>query len=440
MIDDADVAAQFHNAFAVEIPPGAAPRLKAVLLERLDAPAGRPRRRLGIGLRISVRLVAALSLVALAVTATAAFLATHRLTIQSEPANPAPYFHAYAGPAYDPRMVSPTIGWWVPLGGPVLRTTDGGVTWRQVRPSTDLGPEESYFLDASHGWIVNGFQHLTTYRTVDGGSTWTALTSGASSFDSGSLFFIDSSHGWFLAYTPGAEETLFRTQDGGAHWAVATRWPNYGGCTRNGMAFSSPAVGWISVQCLNGDLAITSETLLVTRDGGSTWSPARLPLNAVGSACSQCLFDVPVVLDREHLVIVVSAVSDGPPSPVYLLVTSDAGANWKSRSLPARSTSSVQFVDAQDGWAVSDAGNPWLYRTWDGGLTWTPVGSKLVADAAASELRNVYFVDRNNGFAIRVYSRVDLLKTIDGGKTWVFVAVLNSNPCKHPTPNNYCPA
>ena len=443
MIDETDVVALFHKAFAVEVPPGAAPRLRAILREGLDAPAGRLEGRLRYGLTISVRLVAGLTLVALTVALAAALFVAHRATTPPEPANAPPFFHALAGPAYDPRMVSPTIGWWTPLGGPVLRTIDGGASWYQVGPPNNMsGPETGYFIDATHGWLVYGSPHITTYRTADGGRTWSALSSGAGSFYSGWLFFIDQRYGWLMASQGlGGDEVLFRTQDGGAHWAVATRWPSDGGCGGpNGMAFTSSTFGWISILCLNGDLAIVSETIMVTHDGGSTWSAAGPPLNAVTPACSPCLFDVPIVLDRQHAVVVVSAISDAPASPVYLLVTSDGGTTWSARSLPGKSPSSVQFVDAQNGWTIADSGDPWLYRTSDGGVTWMPVRSKLVAGAGARELRNVYFVDSNNGFAIRVYSRVDLLKTTDGGQTWVFLAVLNNNPCVRLTPTNYCPA
>ena len=75
-------------------------------------------------------------------------------------------------------------------GGPNLYVThDGARSWRTIKPNLDLGLECSKwdvsrmdFVDATHGWIVISdnrtfapFGNYPLFKTSDGGSTWTEL-------------------------------------------------------------------------------------------------------------------------------------------------------------------------------------------------------------------------------------------------------------------------
>jgi photosystem II stability/assembly factor-like uncharacterized protein len=79
--------------------------------------------------------------------------------------------------------VSDTVAWaTVSAQGPgsVLRTTDGGRTWRRVLVGTDndnLGIEAITTSGRSglsfvHFGVRHGGDIFTVYRTVDGGRTW----------------------------------------------------------------------------------------------------------------------------------------------------------------------------------------------------------------------------------------------------------------------------
>jgi photosystem II stability/assembly factor-like uncharacterized protein len=66
---------------------------------------------------------------------------------------------------------------------PILKTTDGGLTWSRKLVSTGAAPfiQGIGFMDELHGWI-GGFG-LETYATTDGGDTW--------SLDPTSLFSLN---------------------------------------------------------------------------------------------------------------------------------------------------------------------------------------------------------------------------------------------------------
>jgi photosystem II stability/assembly factor-like uncharacterized protein len=399
-----------------------------------------------LSLRISLRLAAAVLLIALAISATVLFLVTHR-AVTYVPVNPnAKPNHALAGDRGG--MVSPTTGWSL-SGGGIIRTTDGGAQWTDVTPPSTAGPV--YFLDATHAWSL-------PYWTADGGKTWQKEESVPSPGVGGLLYFHDANHGWLWSVTNQGDH-LFATDDGGLHWArLATdpvaapcgpAPPGWAGDSRR-LAFVSVSDGWISRNCASGGM------LLATHDGGTTWSPQQLP---TGTA-------VPVAIDDQNAVIFSAGMFRGD-NPA-LLVTSDAGRTWAARQVPA-GVDTIHFIDPTHGWASVTLANPNgltpslrgetvpLYRTDNGGVTWSRVATNLPRDVPATIdslagpqvsdnlIENLYFVDMNNGFAVRggsfslpnlcttkhptdppvhCLATLQLLKTSDGGVTWTVVGLL----------------
>jgi len=91
--------------------------------------------------------------------------------------------------------------------------------------------------------------------------------------------------------------------------------------------------------------------------------------------------------------------------------------------IPRSTVESISFVDADNGWALVDRspGQPDLYRTHDGGATWSVL---LHGNAPLSG--QLDFRDTRNGWASG-YVLPKLANTTDGGRTWRAVDV--------PTPN-----
>jgi len=84
---------------------------------------------------------------------------------------------------------------------------------------------------------------------------------------------------------------------------------------------------------------------------------------------------------------------------------------------------SVSFADSMHGWAVrTDAA---IYRTNDGGLSWSVVPTDLRQRTDGYLLGSVDFVDQKNGFASAYDdlsgAKLMWLKTSDGGRTWSVV-------------------
>jgi len=99
-------------------------------------------------------------------------------------------------------------------------------------------------------------------------------------------------------------------------------------------------------------------------------------------------------------------------APNIVLRTNDGGDVWTQQivtGLGAVSLTSIYFVNSVVGFLLDN--NATIYKSLDGGLTWTPKYTNSTAPASF----DIYFIDQQNGWV----SRTDyLLFTDDGGDTW----------------------
>ena len=96
-----------------------------------------------------------------------------------------------------------------------------------------------------------------------------------------------------------------------------------------------------------------------------------------------------------------------------VVLLSDDGQHFRqARVVPVQSLlTSVQFIDAQQGWAVGHDGV--VLASNDGGETWTLLRK---ADKPGEVLLSVSFLDAHHGFAVGQFGLA--LETRDGGLSW----------------------
>lgn len=103
-----------------------------------------------------------------------------------------------------------------------------------------------------------------------------------------------------------------------------------------------------------------------------------------------------------------------------LFATTDAGATWTRRSLPALGTiNKLLFSTASAGWAGTSTG---LYRTANGGQSWTYVNTYDVygySGYTAGGIADVQFVTAQIGYAVGTGGLIN--KTTNGGTSWTSV-------------------
>lgn len=219
-------------------------------------------------------------------------------------------------------------------------------------------------------------------RTSQSGWTW-----GSPLPQGNNLMAIDFAGG--RGYAVGEFGTIVRTDDGGASWSGV----------RTGLTDDLTELRVIDADAF---MAGGGCTLLRSLDGGA--SVRRVRFNPSANCSSPLAAMHFPSRDVGYLVR-----GDGT-----VLRTDDGGAGFSSRTrLPAQSggpPNDAWFTGPDTG--VVATGSDTLgriYRTTDGGATWTEA-------ATSSAIRGVYFVDQSVGYAV---GQNTILKTENGGQIWV---------------------
>ncbi len=146
--------------------------------------------------------------------------------------------------------------------GSIILSSDGK-TWTQVNVPVRATLTAVYFADASNGWVVG--HDATILRSSDGGKTW-KLQHFEPALEKALLdiYFLDTAHGFAV----GAYGLLYETTDGGDNWNEVDS-----PIREEELHFN--AIGKLN----NGDLFIAGEqgTLAISSDSGATWSLLESP-------------------------------------------------------------------------------------------------------------------------------------------------------------------
>lgn len=164
------------------------------------------------------------------------------------------------------------------VGGPakLLRSTDGGESWSYIDLSGRAGMIlDVKFLDANVGFVFAGSNsdikqsEALILKTADGGGTWREVyRSGRKLENSWKGSFADAVTGFatIQTYDPAREQqVVVKTSDGGETWQELPLVAN-AKARQFGIGFATPQVGWVG----------TAAGGFETRDGGASWSPAPL--------------------------------------------------------------------------------------------------------------------------------------------------------------------
>lgn len=228
----------------------------------------------------------------------------------------------------------------------IVKTSDGGVTWRTVLPASPFSSRSlvggiSFPTETiGYAWYsLNDYADYRVSKTTDGGENWTQVyqVSGPASL-SGNLGFFDANTGIMA----GPKRWIQRTTNGGVSW-------------------DSVVIKNVPSQITSGD-------------------------------CE----DIAIIDNSNAWIIGVR----------YILKSSDKGATWNYLNHGLKDIDSafyhIAFKDANNGYITSNGSSAggWIYKTTNGGTSWsvdTSLASKFLLYSIAFNKKGNIFFGTTNG-------------------------------------------
>lgn len=122
------------------------------------------------------------------------------------------------------------------------------------------------------------------------------------------------------------------------------------------------------------------------------------------------------------------------PDPQQFTKTTDGGNTWTSGTINVGNTgfsiNNISPVSATTAWVSAlnpDVGNGVIYKTTNGGTTWTQQNSAAFQVSGSSFINGVHFFDANIGIAFGdpANGEFEIYRTTNGGTTWALVPAAN---------------
>ncbi len=214
----------------------------------------------------------------------------------------------------------------------------------------------------------------TVIRTIDGGKTWKVIAvPGAEKLDFRDVEAFDANTAYILSIGNGESSRIYKTTDGGETWKEQFR-------NKNEKAFFDAIACWDKNNCIAISDPVDKKFVLIeTKNGGRNWTPidtSKMPEAKDGEAAFAASGTCLITQGKNNVFL----VTGGSAARVFR--SNDRGKNWKVAETPmAKGTAgsgifSIAMRDSKFGLIVG--GNyekptenmGTLALTKDGGKTW----------------------------------------------------------------------
>lgn len=317
----------------------------------------------------------------------------------------------------DLAFATPSVGWAVAgrtsggrLDVVIRRTDDGGSSWKNSAPislASDI-PVGVRFGSLNRGWLYGP----GLWTSHDGGATWANTQLGgrvlAVAPAGSSLWVLQAS----CATAEGCPAQLIDVGPDGTGRRPLTGFPQ--SSTMSGLLRVTPAIAY----AFDSGPDMLSSEIWVTHDAGATWAKQAVP-------CTPASFGVPALASLDGVVIWLACPTEpgagAQEKSIYL--STDGGRTW---ALRARSFDPVegtitkggyirQLVLATPAHAFLGLSRYPMLVSLDSGKTWRDAGVPNEADGGAI---SPWFVDSFHGWTATFGHDRHLWRTLDGGATW----------------------
>jgi photosystem II stability/assembly factor-like uncharacterized protein len=267
--------------------------------------------------------------------------------------------------------VSERVVWASGANGTVLRTDDGGATWRTlaVPDAAALDFRDVDAVDERTAYILsigNG-DASRIYKTADAGATWTLQFRNEDPkafFDA--MAFRDANRGFAFSDSIDGRFVILRTADGGRQWsridpaALPAALPNEGAYAASGTN--------VAVLGAHVWIATTAARVLRSEDNGVSWRVAATPL-ATGPSAG--IFSIAFRNASNGIVVGGDYKKEGEAAE-NMALTHDGGATWRAAAGLSGFRSAVAYVPSHPRTIVA-VGPSGTDVSTDDGRTWRAV-------------------------------------------------------------------
>jgi photosystem II stability/assembly factor-like uncharacterized protein len=268
--------------------------------------------------------------------------------------------------------------------GKVLRTIDGGTTWKldSIPGADSLDLRDIEAIDARTAIAISAGPaeqgQAKIFRTTDGGATWTRVfTTDQKGVFLDAISFWDRDHGIVLSDPVDGKPFLLVSDDGGVTWSrvppdsLPPVLPGEGSFAASGTCLTvhGSSDAWIAT----GGASVAR--VFHSKDRGRKWTVAETPIHS-GDGGAAGIFSVAFSDGRNG--IVVGGNYSQPKTPyVNVARTSDGGATWKAAigPTPPGYLSAVAYVPDTHGRTLVAVGLVGTAVSGDGGDRWTMADS-----------------------------------------------------------------
>jgi len=293
-------------------------------------------------------------------------------------------------------VVSDQVAWVSGSKGYVGKSLDGGQTWEWMQPKgfEDLDFRDIQAFDDQQAVIVNAGSPAYVLLTKDGGKSWSQQY-----MNRDSLIFLDGMDFWdrkngMIFGDPIKEKMqLLRTADGGASWQDVTSKLKFkmnlgeAGFAASGTSIKMMSKGkvWIAT---GGSVS----NIYFSKNHGKSWSKYPCPImqgeNSTGA------FSVDFYDDKNGVVVGGNYLKDTDNSN-NVLITSDGGKTWSRPKAPVFGfRSAVVYVNKA---TLIAGGSSGLDISSDAGQTWQHLSDANINAAGKATSGSLVLLTGNKG-------------------------------------------
>lgn len=339
-------------------------------------------------------------------------------------------------------VVNTKIVWASGTGGTVIKTVDGGATWKVITiagaEKLDFRDVEAFDAKAAYVLSIGNGEDSRIYKTVDGGETWKLQfknTNAKAFFDA--IACWDKVNCIAMSDPVDGRYLLISTNDGGETWKPIAS--NEMPAAKDGEAAFAASGTCLITQGKNNTFIVSGGNdarVFRSNDRGKTWSVSETPM--VKGTSGSGIFSIAMFDDKNGIVVGGNYEKPEERNNTFAM-TSDGGTNWSPGARLRGYRSGVAYLEKQTIVAVGTNGTDISY---DRSLLWENIGSESL-NAVAAKGKNAVWAVGPSGIVMRLnpsslinqYADLDL-KKLD----YPHLVNVSSLELSHREINSSCPS